>query len=146
MESLSDLMQAAVARLDMNGRQLADYAAGHGHKIDRTSVYDLIADRYRRSPHASTVRAIAFLAGVSESRAFKAAGLTPPGKPFAAELHDDADWLDREQRRAVNELIRLLAAARKMGLSGGSGRTSLALVADEPEQPIAGEQETQQEP
>lgn len=69
------------------------------------------------------------------------------------EPHPDADLLSPQERKAVNELIRLLAAPKRLAQSQSSGVLSVvpdevddAVAAHEEEVPTAGEQEESDTP
>lgn len=77
-------------------------------------------------------------------------------KPF--EPHPDADLLTGSERKAINELIRVMTIAKKQGavrldvirggpdLSVETDTSSGAIAADEQETSIAGEQEESETP
>ncbi|MCL1900070.1 MAG: hypothetical protein FWG11_06120 [Promicromonosporaceae bacterium] len=78
-----------------------------------TTLNHIGAGTYKSRPSAETVRAVAYLAGVSDDEAFTAAGLPIPGPPFADELPPDADELSPRSRKAVIEVIRAMLAAER---------------------------------
>lgn len=107
--SLRDLLnEARAARGNLSGRDLAEAAQKHGFKVTHTTINGLLGGTYKSRPKAETIRAIAWLAGVSEQEAFTAAGLRVPGPPFADELPPDVDYLSPAKRKAVIGLLRVL--------------------------------------
>jgi hypothetical protein len=119
-ETLADLVRIAMTRLDADsGRQL-DIAIvrrfGEDRRISHTILNAILNGSYHSKPSASTVETLAAAAGVSQKRAFAAAGL-PYLEPF--HLPDSARELRGDQRNAVLAVIRALVAAnRKSGERG----------------------------
>lgn len=108
-QSLAELVdQALVHRGVKSGRRLAELAQDHGHRLTNTTVNAIRSGTYKFQPTAETVRAIGWLAGVSEEVAFAAAGLRVPGPPFADELPPGVDNLSPRKRKVVIELLRVL--------------------------------------
>lgn len=63
----------------MAGRALADLARKNGFEITHGTVNSIRSGAYKsRPPSDSTIRAIAWLASVSEDTAFRAADRNPP--------------------------------------------------------------------
>lgn len=110
--TLRDLLQSA--RDDRPGVSLRDLetlveqeekADPRGLTLNRTTASKILRGVYREvSP--GTVRAVAWLAGVSDEQAFEAAGQATPGPPFRDELPPDVDNLGLSERRAVVEVVR----------------------------------------
>jgi hypothetical protein len=110
--TLKDLLeQAKVTRGVTSGRALADLTQGRENTIDRTQVNQLLAGTYKSVLRPSTIRAIAWLAGVDEAEAFAAANQPVPGPPLARELPPGADYLSGSQRSAVITVIRALLSS-----------------------------------
>lgn len=107
-QTLQDLVLEAKRTRDTSVRQLAIAAKEHGFKITYTTLHGISAGTYKSTAREETVRAIAWLAGVSVEEAFTAAGLPVPGPPFADELPPGVDKLSPKARRAVIELLRVL--------------------------------------
>ncbi|MCW2758705.1 MAG: hypothetical protein JWO46_2451 [Nocardioidaceae bacterium] len=128
-ETLKDLaLRAKVRHNARSGRALADLAQGHGYKIDRTALNNILKGSYSHRPHRSTIEALAWLAGVKEDRVYAAAKLAVPGEPF--EPHRDADYLTTLERRAVNNLIQVVTAGRA---EANDGDLYLDVAAYDPE-------------
>lgn len=107
--SLQELLDLAMQKRGVkSGRRLAQVAQDHGLVLTHTTVNALKAGTYKSRPTDETVRAIAWLAGVSDAVAFTAAGLRVPGPPFADELPPGVDILPPKKRKAVIELLRVL--------------------------------------
>ena len=107
-QTLRDLVLEAKQKRGASVRQLAFAAQEHGFKVTGTTLNGIAAGTYKSEPREVTVRAIAWLAGVSVEDAFTAAGLPVPGPPFADELPPGVDKLSPKARRAVIELLRVL--------------------------------------
>lgn len=107
-QSLRDLVQLAVQRHQTSGRQLAMMAQREGFAITVTTINHLKAGTYKSVPAVETIRAIAWLAGVSDEVAFTAAGQPVPGPPLADELPPGTDNLSPKSRKAVIEMLRVL--------------------------------------
>lgn len=103
-----------------SGRQLAVRAEQAGHKVAFTTINAIAAGTYKSKPSAETIRAIAYLAGVSDEAAFTAAGYPLPGPPFADELPPGVDQLSARSRRAAVEILRALVEAETS--QDGEGR------------------------
>lgn len=115
-QALGDLVNAAkVARGGASGRELERQARNHGYRVVHTTLNALAAGTYKSRPSTDTIRAIAWLAGVSEEVAFAAAGVPMPGPPFADELPPGVDLLTPRSRRAAIEILRALVEAETKG-------------------------------
>lgn len=110
-QTLRGLVLAAKASRGTSVRQLARLAHEQGFKIVDTTLNAIANGSYKARPTAETVRAIAWLAGVSDDEAFVAAGIPSPGLPFARELPPGVDQLSPRSRRAMVEVLRALVAA-----------------------------------
>lgn len=121
-KTLKDLLEQAKVNHDVtSGRALADLTHGREHSIDRTQVNQILAGTYKSELRPSTIRAIAWLAGVDEAEAFAAAEQPLPGPPFAKELPPHADYLTPNQRHAVITVIRaLLSSAEQEEVMGNA--------------------------
>lgn len=109
--SLQQLVDQAVARHSTSVRQLGFMAKDHGFTVVGTTLSHIRAGRYKSVPTDDTIRAIAWLAGVSDEVAFTAAGQPVPGPPFAEELPPGVDNLSPKARKAVIEMLRVLVDA-----------------------------------
>lgn len=90
-----------------SGRRLADIAADAGYDVSHTTLNRIRSGTYNGAPTATTIKAIAHLAGVTEDTAFAAAGQDQPRAPFASVLPPGVDNLGPAERRAVVELLRV---------------------------------------
>lgn len=113
--TLQSLLLAAKRDRQASGRQLAALAQKHGFRVVGTTLNALIAGTYKSTPSDETVRAVAWLAGVTESEAFAAAGLPIPGPPLSDELPPGVDVLSPKARRVVVELLRVLVEQEEGG-------------------------------
>ncbi|WP_263121157.1 hypothetical protein [Cellulomonas sp. RIT-PI-Y] len=114
-QTLRDLLDVAIARHQTSRRQLAIKAQDAGFRIVDTTLNGIAAGTYKSQPKADTVRAIAWLAGVTDEAAFTAAGLPVPGPPFADELPPGVDNLSPKARKAVIEILRVLVEEERDG-------------------------------
>lgn len=105
---LRGLVDRAKASRGTSVRQLAIAAQRHGFRLAYTTLNQIATGTYRFTASDDTVRAIAWLAGVSEADAFAAAGLRVPGRPFADDLPPGVDYLSPKARKAVIEILRVL--------------------------------------
>lgn len=112
-DTLRGLIAKARRDREQSARQLALTAQDAGHKIVGTTLNAIEAGTYHSAPTAETIRAIGWLAGVSDEIAFAAAGRAVPGPPFANELPPGVDDLSPKERRAAVEILRALVAQRQ---------------------------------
>jgi len=124
--TLRDLLQQAVDKrladgLSAGPRELErlveaeESAHPRGLSLNRTTASQILRGTYKGSSSASdgTIRAVGWLAGVSDEVAFAAAGRRIPGPPFAMELPPGVDDLSPKERRAAIEILRALVAQRQ---------------------------------
>lgn len=105
--------------------KLALEAQKVGHDITHTTISQIRKGNYQvQRPKRQTLEAIAYLAGVPEGVAYKAAGLGERQAPFAEQLPEDADLLDPIQRRAVLGVIRAFISTIKSSDTTHSGHTA----------------------
>jgi hypothetical protein len=118
--SLQDLLRRAID--DRTGAPLRDIQAlveaeeavrPRGMSLNRTTASQILRGNYQGVPSPATIRAIGWLAGVSDEVAFAAAGQRAPGPPLVDELPDGVDTLDRRERAVVIDLVRTLLAHRQ---------------------------------
>lgn len=104
MTTFSKYLQA---KMDEKGWKQADLAKASGINPKSISEYMNLGV----IPQASRLAKIAQALGAAESEVRRAAGASPKRGYFklSRERQDDADTLDREQARIVNELIRKFA-------------------------------------
>lgn len=112
-KSLRDLVEVAITRHDTSGRQLAFLAQDKGFTLATTTVNAIRQGTYKSAPTTETIKAIAWLAGVSDEVAFTAAGQPVPGPPFAAELPPGVDNLPAKARKAAIDMLRVLVDMNK---------------------------------
>lgn len=114
-QTLRDLVVAAKESRATSARQLAFAAQRHGFKVVDTTLNAIAAGTYKSKPSDDTIRAIAWLADVSDEVAFAAAGVPMPGPPFAEELPPGVDYLSQPSRKAAVEILRALVRAERAG-------------------------------
>ncbi|MFJ4026060.1 hypothetical protein ACIPWF_00610 [Paenarthrobacter sp. NPDC089989] len=106
--SLRSLVESAVERHQTSVRQLSLLAQKKGFRVTHTTLNQVRSGTYKSAPSEVTIRAIAWLAGVSEQLAFTAAGQPVPGPPFAEELPAGVDNLPPKARKAAIDMLRVL--------------------------------------
>ena len=112
-QSLRELVDLALAKHQTSVRQLGFIAQNAGHKVVYTTISQIRNGTYKSVPTDVTIRAIAWLAGVSDEVAFKAAGQPVPGPPFAEELPPGVDNLPAKARKAAIDMLRVLVDMNK---------------------------------
>ena len=109
-KSLIDLIEIAATRHDgASGRRLAELAQRAGHDISHATLNRLRQGTYATRPSDASIRAIAYLAEVSENVAFGAAGVSAPAA-VVYQAPAEAQRMTTRQRKALDELIRAFAA------------------------------------
>lgn len=112
-QSLRDLVDLAVTRQQTSVRQMGFKAQERGFRVHATTLNLIRQGTYKSVPTDETIRAIAWLAGVSDEVAFKAAGQPVPGPPFAEELPPGVDNLPAKARKAAIDMLRVLVDMNK---------------------------------
>lgn len=107
-QTLIELAELAVTKRQASGRRLAELAQNEGFALASTTFNHIRAGRYKSTPTDETIRAIGWLAGVSDEVAFAAAGQKAPGLPLADELPPGADNLSAKARKTIIDLTRVL--------------------------------------
>lgn len=108
----------------MAGRALAELAQKHGFEITHGTVNSIRSGSYKSRPSDGTLRAIAWLAGVSDEVAFEAAGRKMPGRPFAEDLPPGVDELEPRQRKAAVEMLKAMVALQHEVLELRDGKAT----------------------
>lgn len=126
--SLRNLVETAVERHQTSVRQLSILAQKQGYRVTHTTLNQVRSGTYKSAPSEVTIKAIAWLAGVSEQLAFMAAGQPVPGPPFAEELPAGVDNLPPKARKAAIDMLRVLVDMNQ-------GLADAELTSDQ-EQPI----------
>lgn len=112
-DTLRGLIGKARRERGKSVRQLALAAQEAGHRIVGTTLNAIEAGTYKSEPTNDTIRAIGWLAKVSDEIAFTAAGRAMPGPPFAEELPPGVDDLTSPERKAAIVMLRALVAQRQ---------------------------------
>jgi DNA-binding XRE family transcriptional regulator len=112
-DTLRGLIAKARRERELSVRQLALVAKEAGHRIVGTTLNAIEAGTYKSVPSIETIRAIGWLAKVSDEIAFTAAGRAVPGPPFAEELPPGVDDLTSPERKAAIVMLRALVAQRQ---------------------------------
>lgn len=111
--TLRALLELAFTKRQVSGRKLAEMAQQQGFALVSTTVNQIRSGAYKSQPTDDTIKAIAWLAGVSERAAYEAAGRRMPGKPFAEDLPPGVDNLGPKERKAAVEILRALVAQQE---------------------------------
>jgi len=106
--SLQELIDLAVGYDGSSVRELARKAQGAGFKVTYTTLHQIRNGTYKSTPKDETLRAIAYLARVDDSKAFAAAGQPVPGPPLADELPPGVDLLPAKSRKVLIDMARVL--------------------------------------
>ncbi|PND54149.1 hypothetical protein CRM90_29645 [Mycobacterium sp. ENV421] len=131
--TLADLLRKAID--DRTGAPLRDIQAlveaeetarPRGMSLNRSTASQILRGAYRGTPSPATVRAIGWLAGVTDEVAFAAAGQPAPGRPLADELPSATDTLNDRERAVVIDVVRALLAQRQ-SIDGWKATTAEAL-------------------
>lgn len=125
-QSLRELVDLAVAKHQTSVRQLSFKAQDHGFKLVGTTLGHIRNGTYKSVASEETIRAIAWLAGVSDDVAFTAAGQPVPGPPFAEELPPGVDNLPAKARKAAIDMLRVLVDMNKEVVGNGDHPTHIA--------------------
>ncbi len=112
-QSLRDLVELAIQYRDTSGLGLSQLASSNGYRVTTTTINAIRQGVYKSTPRESTLRALAWLAGVDASVAFTAAGQPAPGPPFAEELPPGVDNLSPKSRKIMIDLARVLVDLEK---------------------------------
>ncbi len=118
--TLVDLLRRAID--DRTGAPLRDIQAlveaeeavrPRGMSLNRSTASQILRGAHRGTPSQATVRAIGWLAGVTDEVAFAAANQPAPGRPLVEELPAAADTLNDRERAVVIDVVRALVAQRQ---------------------------------
>ncbi|MDP1878015.1 MAG: hypothetical protein Q8M17_10730 [Actinomycetota bacterium] len=107
-ESLRDILAEILERTGASRRELDRMASRRGLKLTHTTIGAILNGTHRGGYETRTLNAIADVGNVPRDRVYQAAGLPLPGRPFADELPDDVDFLDRASRDAVKRVISVM--------------------------------------
>lgn len=110
MTQLSDLLNS-LNRNDWSTRKIEDEATKLGHSLNFTTASRYLAGDHPAKPTAKVLAAFAAVFNVDVNRLREAAGQGRVSERF--ELPPEADMLDPDERRAVVNLVRVMA--RKKG-------------------------------
>lgn len=117
--TLRELLVEASGHGELSTRQLemkVDAAREKGRlssRLNRVTISNILNGSYKSRPTDDTIRAIAYLAGVTDEVAFTAAGRRAPGRPFAEDLPDGVDDLTPKEREAAVYMLRVLVQQRR---------------------------------
>lgn len=128
-------MESAASRHQTSGRQLAFLAQKEGFTLATTTINAIRQGTYKSVPTDETIRAIAWLAGVSDEAAFTAAGQPVPGPPFAEELPPGVDNLPAKARKAAIDMLRVLVDMNKEVVGNEQHPTHMNQAGESPANP-----------
>lgn len=120
VETLADLLKVASARHNgASGRRLAEIAIAEGHDVSHATLNRIRQGKYSSRPTENTVRAIAFLAGVSDETAFMVAGSQAPAQRTFEEVF--VEW----QQHMGKAMLLTFEYARMRGIDGATADEEL---------------------
>lgn len=117
MTALSDLLQS-LNRRGLSTRQIEAEAEKRGHRLNFATASRYLRGDHPAKPSAQVLAAFAAVFGTDVNRIREAAGQAPTADRF--ELPPEADMLNPDERRAVTELVRVMARQKKVG-EGNAG-------------------------
>lgn len=88
--------------------QLSAFARRHDQPITYTTQDHIRSGTYKSLPSAKTVRPSAWLAGVDDAVAFRAAGRSIPNLPLADDLPLGADGVLANSRKAAIVMVKVM--------------------------------------
>lgn len=106
MTALSDLLNS-LNREKWSSREIENRADKAGQKVSYAAVSRYLAGNHPARPSAQVLAAFAAVFGTDVNRLREAAGQGPVSDRF--ELPAEADMLDPDERRAVVNLVRVMA-------------------------------------
>lgn len=136
-QSLRELVDQAMVKHQTSARQLGFKAKDAGFKMVGTTLSQIRNGTYKSVPTEETIRAIAWLAGVSDEAAFTAAGQPVPGPPFAEELPPGVDNLPAKARKAAIDMLRVLVDMNKEVVGNEQHPTHMNQAGESPANPKA---------
>lgn len=105
--ALSNLL--ADAKGDRSVDALIEQAEKAGHSVDRGTVYRALKGEHAKRPREETLASLAAVFGL-DIRKVREAAARPSGERVPWTPPKEADQLDRNQRRAVEQMIKALIA------------------------------------
>ncbi|AZL13825.1 hypothetical protein CXR25_14085 [Brevibacterium aurantiacum] len=117
MTALSDLLNN-LNRREFSSRQIATEAEKRGHKLNFATASRYLRGDHPAKPSAPVLAAFAAVFGTDVNKIREAAGQAVAHDRF--ELPAEADTLDPDERRAITELVRVMARQKKAG-EGNAG-------------------------
>ncbi|GAA1046088.1 helix-turn-helix domain-containing protein [Rothia amarae] len=110
--------------------RIAQLATARGYKLSQPTVSRYLSGNHPEKPDVEVLKAFSTVLGVSVDILEKAAGVAPTYERF--ELPAYADKLDQSERKAVVEIVRLMAENKTVeSESFHPERSDVALAADE---------------
>ncbi|MGO1664127.1 MAG: hypothetical protein ACTHYO_10470 [Micrococcaceae bacterium] len=107
MSKLSDRLAQAKRELDISIRGMSEAATKAGYTLSTHSASVYTNGKHPDAPDQRTLEALAHVLRVPLGEVLELAGHERHDEPFTP--HKSADLLTDRQRKAVNEIIRLLA-------------------------------------
>lgn len=122
---LQDLVNRAIQRRQLSMAALANLASDSGRPITASTLRRIRDGTYLSEPRPETLRALAWLAEVSDDDAYRAAGLRAPTAPLA-EPETLADLVQRATDLRQTSLYAQAILARENGYD--VGYTTLTMI------------------
>lgn len=117
MTALSELLRS-LNRRDLSTRQIEAEAEKRGHRLNFATASRYLRGDHPAKPSAQVLAAFAAVFGTDVNRIREAAGQAAIADRF--ELPPEADMLNPDERRAVADLVRVMARQKKAG-EGNAG-------------------------
>lgn len=107
MSKLSDRLAQAKRELGISTRAMSEAATKGGYTLSTHSASVYTNGKHPDAPDQRTLEALAYVLRIPLGEVLELAGYERRDEPFTP--HRSADLLTDRQRKAVNEIIRLLA-------------------------------------
>lgn len=117
MTALSDLLNRLNVQ-DWSTREIERRSEKAGLKVSNGAVGKYLNGTHPSEPSDRVLRAFAAVFGTDVNKIRKAAGQAPTADRF--ELPPEADTLNPDERRAITELVRVMARQKKAGDGSGN--------------------------
>lgn len=109
MESVAELLSAAMDKKGLSLRDVQKLTEEHGHKVSFSTVGKIVSGKLA-SPKRETLRSLSIALNIPLRRLERAASLKELGTPFV--LPDYASRLSAAEREAIRNLVRVMADSK----------------------------------
>lgn len=129
MTALSDLLNT-LNHQGWSTRKISAEAENRGHKLNFATASRYLRGDHPAKPSAQVLSAFAAAFRVDVNRIREAAGQSATNDRF--ELPAEADTLDPDERRAITELVRVMARQKKAGEGNADSPTPMNQAGGKP--------------